>query len=62
MDLSELRLHALQQASTDCRGPEGFQSEPEVITARAKSYLEFLINGMPAREPVSKPKAPKKHR
>jgi len=66
MDLSDLRLHALQQASADCRftvAGQACQAAPEVIATRARVYLEFLVNGMPARQyPAPKQKAPKKRR
>lgn len=59
MELSELRLHALRQAADDTRTTitgNLVHATPEVITTRAKAYLEFLLSGMPDE----KPKAAKK--
>jgi hypothetical protein len=64
MDLSDLRLAALNRAANDTRtdvNGQVFHALPEVITARATAYLKFLLSGMPDETP--KPKAvPKKRR
>lgn len=63
MDVSELRLHALRQAADDTRttiAGNFVHATPEVITARAEAYLDFLFNGMPPQKPKVKITAKKR--